>query len=485
MRKEYFFDKDVTYIMNKDINDYHIKIPFNPPIKYHELPFIMETDVDNSIYSMVRELLQKLGMDKRHIGTSKWNPFRDIIKPGNKVLIKPNLVTHYHYLGGDAILSTIVHGSIIRPILDYVYLALQGKGSITIADTSLEHADFDEIMASTGIRQMVTGLKKIGYKNLYIVDFRSQMTCERKDGNLIRMNLSGDPAGYTNINLKENSCFAGLDNNPNIHYYTLADKSIDHLDPMEKRKSITDNYHNPTKHEYIIAKSVLESDVIISIAKLKTHCKAGVSLSLKNMIGIVGTKDCMPHHRPSLPPNGDAFPKYPAPYYIKSHRLYRALRKTLHIHRIPGVRAIINNLRRRKIMVGQHINSGSWKGNDTIWRTILDVNRIAYYADKDGVMKNAPQRKFFGIIDGIIGQHGDAPISGVPIRSHILLGGYNSVILDTLATMAMGIDYRLIPTIRNAYRLEKWKLTNEQVDSIIPNSDIPNLQFILPKGWRL
>ncbi len=150
------FSGIASYIQDHSVRHYFLEVPFDPPEAYPELPFIEGTNEDNAIYPTVRELLQQLRLDNGNIGTPRWNPFRDVIKPGNTVLIKPNLVTHRHYLGEDALYSTVVHGSIIRPIIDYVYLALQGNGSIIIADNPVESADFKSLMEFTRIQTWQT-----------------------------------------------------------------------------------------------------------------------------------------------------------------------------------------------------------------------------------------------------------------------------------------------------------------------------------------
>ena len=140
-----------SYIYNNTVKKYCLNVPFDPPEAYPELPNPANIDTTNQVYPMVRELLVKLGLDKENVNTPKWNPFKDIIKPGNNVLIKPNLVSNQHYLGNEALYSTITHGSILRPIIDYVYIALNDKGSIVIADNPIEMADFDALMNLTKI----------------------------------------------------------------------------------------------------------------------------------------------------------------------------------------------------------------------------------------------------------------------------------------------------------------------------------------------
>jgi uncharacterized protein (DUF362 family) len=55
--------------------------------------------------------------------------------------------------------------------------------------------------------------------------------------------------------------------------------------------------HHPGVHQYLVAKEVIEADIIINLPKLKTHRKAGVTCALKNLIGINGNKEYLPHHR--------------------------------------------------------------------------------------------------------------------------------------------------------------------------------------------
>jgi len=479
------FASNSQCLHNPLVKGYCLIVPFDPPKFYPELPFIREVNKNNVVYDMVRGLFLKLNMNNKNINTSNWNPFEDIVKPGDKILIKPNLVTNYHYLGRDALYSAVIHGSIIRPIIDYLYLAMGGKGSIVIADNPIENADFETIMNFTGIREMVKQLVKNGYNGLGVLDLRPRVLKEAKDGKFYYESQKGDPLGYITINLRKDSLFGVFDQDNSLHYYTLADQTVDHLNPQYKGESSTDKYHNSLTHEYIVSKSVLDADVIINVAKMKTHCKAGVTLALKNMIGMVYEKECMPHHRPGLPPKGDSFPNYPPVHYVVSRKLYRRLRENFQIHRVPGFKSFRNLLQKKEILIGQHVEHGNWKGNDTIWRTILDLNRIAIYADKEGIMRDKPQREYFTLIDSIIGQQGDGPMAGEPIVSSIIFGGFNPVVTDALAIKTMGLDYNLIKTVSEAGNIKRWKLLPENgFDPSFPNMEIPRLNFKMPKGWN-
>ncbi|MFH1719657.1 MAG: DUF362 domain-containing protein [Planctomycetota bacterium] len=479
------FSNRVSYIHNLQVRHYCLEAPFDPPEAYPELASMGETNEANLVYPMVRDLLQQLGLDHENIGTAKWNPFADIIGPGDKVLIKPNLVTHEHFLGREALYSTVVHGSVIRPVIDYVYKALQGRGSVIIADNPLERADFQSLMEFTGIQQLVDKLVQRGYRGLEVIDLRPRILKEDRRGNFYHERLPGDPLGYVDVDLGKDSLFAEFDDDPDVHYYTLADPTVDHMDPKCVRESLTDKYHNSSTHTYIVSKTILDADVIINVAKLKSHCKAGVSLTLKNMIGMVYQKDCMPHHRPGPPPKGDSFPQYPASHYVASRKLYRTLRKWFHIHRVPGFRSFRNILQKNKILIGQHTEHGNWKGNDTIWRTVLDLNRIAAYADKAGKMQDTPQRRQFGLVDGIVSQQGEGPMAGKSVPTSIIVGGLNPVLVDALAVKAVGLDYRLFKSVARAPGIDRWKLMGDsEPDLSFPDIELPNIGFELPRGWR-
>ncbi len=47
--------------------------------------------------------------------------------------------------------ALVTHGSIIRMLVDYVYLALNGTGKIYIGDVRLQACDFDEYLKKSGI----------------------------------------------------------------------------------------------------------------------------------------------------------------------------------------------------------------------------------------------------------------------------------------------------------------------------------------------
>jgi hypothetical protein len=63
-----------------------------------------------------------------------------------------------------------------------------------------------------------------------------------------------------------------------------------------------------------------------------------------------------------------------------------------------------------------HCREGNWSGNDAISPTVADVNWIALYADRHGVMHNDPQRGNFAIVDAVIGGGTDGPLHPEPVH---------------------------------------------------------------------
>lgn len=465
-------NKIVSVFSDDQIECYPTDPPFNPP---------------NKIYSMVGELFSQLNY-----------PIKDIVKPGDNVVIKPNLVTNHHPKGQGHVFSTVTHGSVLRPIIDLVYKALNGNGKICICDTPLEKADFNEILKITGIGEMVRYLREELDYPIEVLDLRQYKSIPLFGDKWKKKTLDGDPEGYISIDLKDESEFSQLDNKRQ-NYHTLADHAVNHYDPFTKEVGKPNEYHSQGKHEYQIAKTVLNADVIISVPKIKTHGKAGVTVNLKNMIGIISGKKYIPHHRPGSPPEGDAFGQAPPEDFVKHRFIRQKIARS-----ISWLEYLIGSKYMKKIgTIGRKlflerfwptesaqkklIQWGDWYGNDTLWRTIIDINKIVFYCDKNGKMSDTQQRKFFSVVDGIIGHEGNGPMSGMPIKTGIVLGGFSPVSVDSAAALIMGFDPDKIKSICKTKDMSKYFLGeyDKKQESIIFNTtELPNHKFLPPKGWK-
>ena len=164
---------NISIIKNNKLN-YNILPPFNANSLFPEYPFGNNNiDKKNHIYTCIRKALNSLGMDSNNFNTKEWNPLGEIIIPGNTVLIKPNMVSHYSPLGTDQL---VTHGSIIRALLDYTYIALKGAGTIIIGDAPVQGTNFVKTVKLMGIDKIIDFYDKNTTTKIRLVDFRTEKT---------------------------------------------------------------------------------------------------------------------------------------------------------------------------------------------------------------------------------------------------------------------------------------------------------------------
>src|SRR5512143_619747 len=90
-------DLSVGFVRDPGAVRYPEEPPFHPSERYPEYPFEAISDRPNHAYAMVRELFRTMGLDRERFGTPSWNPLGELIKPGQRVVLKPNLVSHRNY----------------------------------------------------------------------------------------------------------------------------------------------------------------------------------------------------------------------------------------------------------------------------------------------------------------------------------------------------------------------------------------------------
>jgi uncharacterized protein (DUF362 family) len=476
--------------------EYPRRVPFDPPEIYPEFfggrtvrPILDRT---NNIYPAVRNLLLSLGLDSANKGTGRWNPFREFVGEGQNVLLKPNLVTHHHPHGEDGIFCMISHPSVIRTLLDYARLAVGPSGRVTVGDTPIENCEFDVLCRVTKLDETIGILRDRGDRNLELLDFRTFRTTQYPDSSVVKTILPGDPRGYTDIHLGRQSLFQELeDKMGEQNYYTLGDHTVDHMDPYARKKGLPNRHHNNGRHVYRIPNTILESDFVINLAKLKTHKFSGVTLCLKNAVGICQGKEYLPHRRPGTPEEGgDSFPSYPSNRYIRTLRMKRAAYSLLGGRNSLKAITFLRNIFPAK--PSHEIYSeplfGDWHGNNTVWRMTLDLNLVLFHANRQGVDFGRAVRSFFGVIDGIVGMDHEAPMAGMPVTSNVIVAGRDPVAVDIVGTQLMSFDPMKIPTITGVEatqcrQLGKLCLEETEVVGNVP-IQIALSRFVPTKGWK-
>lgn len=425
--------------------------PFFPPRQYpeHRDWEDQRVDASNQVYDAVREVLRGLGLHKEYWGTGEWNPFLGIIKPGDKVVIKPNFVIH-HNGGLDDIDAVVTHGSVLRPLVDYALLALKGEGEVIIGDAPQANGDFAEITKKNGVSAMVDYYQQAG-KPVRLFDFRKNWYPHGfKTGT--RVDLQGDPQGYRLINLQERSFLQDLP-----HKERLYGADFD-------RSFVVSKHQNG--HEYLYSGSILEADVVISVPKLKTHRKAGVTINSKNMVGANGDKNYLPHYRVGTPTEGGD--EYPDRLPLFSRFVYRLNRfgfdrlliKNTMISRLAylallGPFEFLGRAMKKCFNYDYTMGHGDWHGNDTVWRMCLDLNQILLFADKKGVLCNQPQRRLVSFVDGVIAGEEDGPLRPTPHHAGFLAAGVDCPFeVDYVCVYQMGFDPMKIKVISEAVQSE-------------------------------
>src|SRR5262245_58996279 len=342
-------------------------------------------------------------------------PFGRMIPRGARVLVKPNLVLHENQ-GPWGIDPLLTHISLIRAVVEGVLLAEPSE--VLVGDAPLQGCDFDQLLSVTGLSQWADDLKKIDPRFKGVRDFR-RTTCVFVNGVRIAAESLQLEERFVLFDLGRDSLLEPVTDGRNAFRVTCYDPRL------------LARTHAPGRHQYLVAREVIEADVIINLPKLKTHKKAGVTCALKNLIGINGNKEFLPHHRVGgAGTGGDCYPRRSS--VTRAHE-YIADRRNQTTSRAGATFWYAMTLALTRILKvnGDRLGfEGSWSGNDTIWRTCLDLNRILVYGRADGTMADVPQRRLIHLVDGIVAGHGDGPLAPQPLPLGVLMGGTNAAAVD-------------------------------------------------------
>lgn len=458
------------------ISYHHLKypneIPFNPSIKYPEYKNDDLSSTPNHIYNTIRNVLKFQNLDFKNFDTEKWNPLKRYISENDNVLIKPNFVHNINRFDPN-LLSTITHPSVIRVIIDYVLLALNNTGKIIIADAPIQGADFEQIIKKQKLNEILDLVKKRTDTIFEVVDLRNEIVLKySKIGITKKRVIKGDYSGYTVVDLGSRSEL----NNLEFEKFRVTNYNKDQMI----------KFHNEKNHQYVISNIALNANTIINIPKLKVHIKAGITSSLKNLVGVIGSKDCLPHHRiGSIEEGGDEY-QYKSRRKQLNSKLCDLIGKTTSSFKLFFLSSIRFTIKLSKSLVPYKDKYffGSWWGNDTIPRTVVDINRIIAYSNRKGEMCDSKQRKILSIVDGIVIGENEGPISTTPRKLGAIIIGESRPVVDIVCSNLMGYDYKKIPMINYALKNHKWPLS-ENINNykVILNDEEYSLDDFLEKNF--
>jgi len=408
--------------------------------------------------------------------------------PYTRIVVKPNWVRH-ETDPRFPIRALVTDTRLIDAVLQACLAKYPGARSITVGDAPLQTCDWKRLSAQTGLDAMAIRYASVAGPAVRFLDLRRERAVERQGFMRVSADQPGDPAGYREVALDAASHLEPV--SADAARFRVSD-----YDPGEMVSR-----HGPGRHRYLISASVLDADLVVNLPKMKTHQKAGITGALKNLVGINGDKACLVHHRKGV----DEF----GPCSTRLVRLQCRVRDALQ-KRSPrlfaggraawsGIKALarVHTAATREVLTSGrvYVASGSWYGNDTIWRMIYDLNRAARYAPAGGgLLAATPQRDYVAIMDGICAGEGNGPLDPLPVDLGIVTVSDDPFLMDMAAARLMGFDRDRIPQLANCalFQDERWARFDPRTVSVILDGKrlrgldaLPVLRRFLPTpGWQ-
>jgi uncharacterized protein (DUF362 family) len=335
----------------------------------------------NPTYGLVEQALSHLNP-----GDSD-NPLSNIIQEGDTVLLKPNLVGKSGFAREGCTRTPV-----LRPLVDFAVRA--GASQVIIAEgSSLPYPDsavFGPDYAN------ITGLVQALQSRYPDVDITF------KDLNL---------DDFTWVSLEENSSFYGVYTPQQL--YSKSDIRMDENSYYYAADSRGYDPNGYTPGLYAIANTVFQADVFINVPKMKVHMITGVTMSLKNLIGITVSSTGNTTHEETIKD---------VPHWNNSAAEHA---------------------------YGEVLISQDSFENDVVWRVMADLNRIVLYADGGGALQLVKQRRYLSVVDAIIGMEGptayDPP--GTPRPTGVIIAGQDPVAVDAVGSRVMGFNHTLLTSV--------------------------------------
>ncbi len=411
----------------------------------------------------------------------------DAAKTAKKIVLKPNWVRDAHLERPGHWDYVITHPTVISAVLKKVLELMPPGGRVSIIDGPEFSSSFEKLMSYYPVTEWK---KSAAVKNIEveIIDLRDEIW--EDNGNVVtkRTKNAGDFRGSTQVDLYDELSEFFRHVKSKKGYYG-ADSNI----------SETNNAHNGHNNLYRVSKTVIECDLFINLPKLKTHKKSGITCCLKNLVGINTYRNFLPHCSLGLKEEGgDQF-------FLSGtkQKIEGKLMPLVHqyIRTSPALSRIFSPVMSlgKKIFGNnkQTIRGGAWYGNDTIWRMILDINKVLLYSHPDGSLKDnatSNRKAYLAIVDAVLCGEGNGPKIPDPKKLNYIIQGSNATTVDAVCSELMGFDYNKIPIIKNSFKIQNFPVVNCTENDIIACfkegeyhiANIPDNKkslFIASNGW--
>jgi uncharacterized protein (DUF362 family) len=389
---------------------------------------------------IVRSMLQTL------LDVSLQNPLRALVAEGETIIVKPNMVRHFNPNGSlDAMITSPL---VCQVLIELAADAVGSTGRVLVADSPQNDCDFGRLLEESGWQETLACIRRKTACDVKVLDMRPERVSMRNGVIVSRTDLSGDPLGEELIDVGNNSAFIGS----GIDARRLRGSDYD--------PSVTRSSHVDGSHTYSICRSFLKADLLIVVPKVKTHKKVGLSLAMKNLVGIVGEKNRLPHHTAGFPGNGgDEYPRPDAWPRLRQWSIERA-RPILAAGK--GI-AFFRGLRRIESAVLPEIveRSGNWWGNDTAWRMVVDLVSILRKRRKDVGLPT------LFLYEGLVAGENAGPLAPDPLQLGLLAASVDPVMGDWAIAREIGVDPLRIPLLREARERGIWSQENWEEPDVL------------------
>jgi uncharacterized protein (DUF362 family) len=411
----------------------------------------------------------------------------DKVKTAKKVVLKPNWVREFHREKPSDWDYIITHPSVVSAVINKTIELMPQGSKISIIDGPEFSASFEKILSYYPIQKWQE--KALSKKIIMeILDLREEIWVD--DGNVVikRTKNQGDSRGNTQVNLTDKLSEFSSHRKSKKGYFGADSNIIE-----------TNNAHDGYNNLYRVSRTVIECDVFINLPKLKTHKKAGITCCLKNLVGINTYRNFLPHcSLGTTEEGGDQFFLSGIKQKIEGRFMPIIHQRILTIPFLSRCFSPFMSLGKRIFGNNkQTIRGGSWYGNDTMWRMILDINKVLLYSNPDGTLRqdDFENRKIYiGIVDAILCGEGNGPKIPDPKRLGYIIQGSNPATIDSVCATVMGFNPGKIPSIKNSFNINKYPITTTFQKDIevlfdglsynlnnLPSSFID--PFIPTKGW--
>lgn len=410
-----------------------------------------------------------------------------------RIVLKPNWVKHQER-PEFPIEALVTSTALIDATIEACLTKYPAIETISIGDVPLQTCDWSALIQQSGVDRLIDKYRGHTRPVIRFLDLRRERWTPH--GGFMELDSAhpGDPLGYSEIVLDAGSLLEEVSHNADS--FRVSD-----YDPAE-----TVSVHRRGVHRYLVSRTILDADLFINLPKMKTHQKTGITGALKNLVGINGSKAHLVHHQLGRPSEGgDEFPDDVSRLFYWQARLRerfqkksRVLFKTLKagwemLKKARGIETIGT----RENLGGQfYVGSGSWYGNDSIWRMVYDLNMIILLAHADGgPLRSTRQRETLSIMDGLIAGEGNGPLQPLPVKAGVMLASANPFLIDFAMAKLMGYDAAKIRLLANYRRFPFAPFAdfhpataavtiNEKPFTTGFDALSPVQSFLPPPGWK-